>query len=50
MKALALRHETCRDSLAETSAASVERVARIAREYGREMATPTEARKILSLT
>ena len=35
--------------LAKTNAQLVERVVRIAREYGREIATPREARKILSL-
>jgi 3-keto-5-aminohexanoate cleavage enzyme len=35
--------------LAKTNAELVERVARIAREYGREVAAPQEARKILSL-
>jgi len=35
--------------LAKTNAELVERIARIAREYGREIATPKEARKILSL-
>ncbi len=35
--------------LAKTNAELVERVVRIAREYGRDIATPAEARKILSL-
>jgi len=35
--------------LAKTNAQLVERVARIAKEYGREVATPKEARKILGL-
>jgi 3-keto-5-aminohexanoate cleavage enzyme len=35
--------------LATSNAQFVERIVRIAREYGREVATPTEARKILSL-
>jgi 3-keto-5-aminohexanoate cleavage enzyme len=35
--------------LAETNAQFVERIVRIAREYGREVATPTEAREILSV-
>ncbi len=36
--------------LAKTNAELVERVVRIAKEYGRNIATPAEARKILSLT
>jgi 3-keto-5-aminohexanoate cleavage enzyme len=36
--------------LAKTNAELVERVVRIAKEYGRDIATPAEARKILSLT
>lgn len=36
--------------LAKTNAELVERVVRIAREYGRDIATPVEARKILNLT
>ncbi len=36
--------------LAKTNAELVERVVRIAREYGRDIATPAEARKILNLT
>ncbi len=35
--------------LAETNAQFVERIVRIAREYGREIATPAEAREILSI-
>lgn len=35
--------------LAKTNAQFVERIVRIANEYGREIATPNEARKILSL-
>ena len=35
--------------LAENSAQMVAKIARIAREMGREVATPQEARKILSL-
>lgn len=35
--------------LAKTNAQFVERVVRIAREYGREVATPTETREMLSL-
>jgi len=35
--------------LAKTNAELVERVVRICREYGREIATPTEARQILGL-
>jgi 3-keto-5-aminohexanoate cleavage enzyme len=35
--------------LAESNAHLVERVVRIAKEFGREVATPSEARKILSL-
>ncbi|OGP91629.1 MAG: hypothetical protein A2156_15260 [Deltaproteobacteria bacterium RBG_16_48_10] len=34
---------------AKSNAEMVERVVRIAREFGREVATPSEARKILSL-
>ena len=36
-------------ALAETNAQFVERIARISREYGREIATPAEARDILSI-
>ena len=36
--------------LAKTNAELVERVVRIAKEYGRDIATPAEARKILGLT
>ena len=36
--------------LAKTNAELVERVVRIAKEYGRDIATPVEARKILNLT
>ena len=36
--------------LAQTNAEFVERIVRISREYGREVATPTEARTILNLT
>ena len=35
---------------AETNAQFVDRIVRISREYGREIATPTEAREILSVT
>jgi len=35
--------------LAKTNAELVDRVIRICREYGREVATPTESRKILGL-
>ena len=35
--------------LAETNAQFVERIVRIAREYGRDVATPAEAREILSV-
>ena len=35
--------------LAETNARFVERIVRISKEYGREIATPAEAREILSL-
>jgi 3-keto-5-aminohexanoate cleavage enzyme len=35
--------------LAETNAQFVDRIARISREYGREIATPAEARDILSI-
>jgi len=35
--------------LAQSNAQLVERIVRIAREYGREIATPSEARRILSL-
>jgi 3-keto-5-aminohexanoate cleavage enzyme len=38
-----------RGVLAETNAKFVERIVRIAREYGREIASPQEARKILRL-
>jgi len=38
-----------RGELAKTSAQLVERIVRIAKEYGREVATPKEARKILGL-
>ncbi len=36
--------------LAKTNAELVERIVRISKEFGREVATPDEARKILSLT
>ena len=36
--------------LAETNAQFVDRIVRISREYGREIATPAEARDILSIT
>jgi len=36
--------------LAKSNAQFVERIVRIAREYGREVATPTDARRILGLT
>ncbi len=39
-----------RGVLAETNAKFVDRIVRIAREYGREVATPAEAREILSIT
>jgi len=35
--------------LAQSNAQLVERIVRIARECGREIATPSEARRILSL-
>jgi len=35
--------------LAKSNAELVERVVRIAKEFGREIATPSDARKILSL-
>jgi 3-keto-5-aminohexanoate cleavage enzyme len=35
--------------LAKTNAELVERIIRIAKEFGREIATPAEARKLLSL-
>jgi 3-keto-5-aminohexanoate cleavage enzyme len=35
--------------LAEANAQFVERMVRISREYGREIATPAEAREILSI-
>jgi 3-keto-5-aminohexanoate cleavage enzyme len=38
-----------RDELAKTNAQFVERIVRIAKEYGREVATPKEARKILGV-
>jgi len=38
-----------RGVLAKTNAQFVERIARIAREYGREVASPNEARVILRL-
>ena len=38
-----------RGELAKTNAQLVERIVRIAKEYGREVATPKEARKILGL-
>ncbi len=38
-----------RGVLAETNAQFVERIVRISREYGREIATPAEARDILSI-
>ena len=38
-----------RGVLAETNAQFVDRIVRISREYGREIATPAEARNILSL-
>ena len=38
-----------RGELAKNNAQFVERIVRIAREYGREVATPAEARRILSL-
>ena len=38
-----------RGELAKSNAQFVERIVRIAREYGRDVATPTEARQILSL-
>ena len=39
-----------RGVLAKSNAQFVERIVRIAREYGREVATPSDARKILNLT
>ena len=36
-------------ALAKTNAQLVERVARIAKEFGRDIATPQESRKILNL-
>ena len=39
-----------RGILAKTNAQFVERIVRIAKEYGREIASPDEARKILGLT
>lgn len=39
-----------RGVLAKTNAELVERIVRISKEFGREVATPVEARKILSLT
>ena len=36
--------------LAKTNAQFVERIVRITGEYGREIATPDEARQILSIT
>jgi 3-keto-5-aminohexanoate cleavage enzyme len=39
-----------RGVLAETNAQFVDRIVRISREYGREIATPAEARDILSIT
>jgi 3-keto-5-aminohexanoate cleavage enzyme len=38
-----------RGELAKTNAQLVERIVRIAKEYGREVATPKEARKILGI-
>ena len=38
-----------RGVLAETNAQFVDRIVRISREYGREIATPAEARDILSI-
>jgi 3-keto-5-aminohexanoate cleavage enzyme len=38
-----------RGMLATSNAQFVERIVRIAREYGREVATPTEAREILGV-
>jgi 3-keto-5-aminohexanoate cleavage enzyme len=38
-----------RGVLAQTNAQFVARIIRIAREYGREVATPGEARRILNL-
>jgi 3-keto-5-aminohexanoate cleavage enzyme len=35
--------------LAETNAQFVERIVKIAHEYGRDIATPADARKILKL-
>jgi 3-keto-5-aminohexanoate cleavage enzyme len=39
-----------RGVLAETNAQFVARIMRIAREYGRQVATPDEARRILNLS
>jgi 3-keto-5-aminohexanoate cleavage enzyme len=38
-----------RDQLAQTNAQFVERIARIAGEYGRDLASPDEARAMLGL-
>jgi 3-keto-5-aminohexanoate cleavage enzyme len=38
-----------RGVLAETNAQFVARIVRLAQEYGREVATPADARKILNL-
>ena len=38
-----------RGVLAKSNAQLVERVVRISKEFGREVATPTESRKILNL-
>jgi 3-keto-5-aminohexanoate cleavage enzyme len=38
-----------RGVLAKTNAELVERIVRISKEFGREVATPVEARKILNL-
>ena len=39
-----------RGVLAKTNGALVEKIVRLSKEFGREVATPDEARKILSLT
>ena len=42
-------HAEARGELVKKNAQFVERIARIAEEYGRPVATPDEARKILNL-
>jgi len=46
---LRMREYYKRGELAKTNAQFVERIVRIAKEYGREVATPQEARKIIGL-